>query len=543
VLQRTPNERAILSTPPFSSKASLNPTHLKPPSPTRPSSRQSAKLNTPSLAPRSPIPSSRSVLNHMPAQSPSNLDSSTAISPSPKLTAGISNQNTSIHRHSAPAIPPKHTILNSRLPPQNSAPPHPFPEAADTPTLAPSLPWITEPQNQNIPLAMNSSGPQHPLPAGPTDLLNVLNYAFQIQNTASQVQNAASQTLTQLVETIIAVAQVQGMDTAIIQNYLATLPMSSSLVQPSPSSHTQEPALHPVGGHAGSSVPGSSLGDVGKDPAGPRTPRSRPSPESALPAKRKRKSPELPPSKGVVPNSRQNPSGASVRPPSGGGVFSAKNGRPILVFVQIDVRGRHEIVHLIKVSPLSPVTLHDTNSLQKNGGKITADIPKANFVILNPRSVSYADLRQEADDSGRTIVQTSFITESIKQGRLLNPSDFLLGGVSSPKKVNRGGRRPASFRDRHSPESDFATPEAKAPEPIVGASSSKPTPTRKRSITPEPPAAVQMKHGYKFTPAEMTYTWVLVRRIITKDPMVTKLTVTKALHEKVCRVYFIIVSA
>jgi hypothetical protein len=135
-------------------------------------------------------------------------------------------------------------------------------------------------------------------------------------------------------------------------------------------------------------------------------------------------------------------------------------------------------------------------------------------------------------------VQTSFITESIKQGRLLDPSDFLLGGVSSPKKVNRGGRRPASFRDRHSPESDLATPETQAPGHTVNASSSMPIPTRKRSITPEPPAAVQSKHGYKFTPAEMTYTWALVRRIITRDPSVSKFAVTKALHEKVCRVHF-----
>jgi len=43
---------------------------------------------------------------------------------------------------------------------------------------------------------------------------------------------------------------------------------------------------------------------------------------------------------------------------------------------------------------------------------------------------------------------------------------------------------------------------------------------------------VQSKHGYKFTPAEMTYTWALVRRIITRDPSVSKFAVTKALHEK-----------
>jgi hypothetical protein len=32
----------------------------------------------------------------------------------------------------------------------------------------------------------------------------------------------------------------------------------------------------------------------------------------------------------------------------------------------------------------------------------------------------------------------------------------------------------------------------------------------------------------------MTYTWALIRRIITKDPLVGKMAVAKALHEKVC---------
>jgi hypothetical protein len=107
-------------------------------------------------------------------------------------------------------------------------------------------------------------------------------------------------------------------------------------------------------------------------------------------------------------------------------------------------------------------------------------------------------------------VQTSFVTESIKQGHLLDPNDFVLGDASSFKKPNRSGRRPTSFRDMHSPESDHAI-----------------------SVTPEPPAAVQSKNGFRFTPAEMTYTWALIRRIITKDPLKDKIKVAKALHNKV----------
>jgi len=51
-------------------------------------------------------------------------------------------------------------------------------------------------------------------------------------------------------------------------------------------------------------------------------------------------------------------------------------------------------------------------------------------------------------------------------------------------------------------------------------------------MTPEPPPAVQSKSGYRFTPAEMTYTWALVRRILIKDPLTSKLSVIRALQKK-----------
>ena len=191
--------------------------------------------------------------------------------------------------------------------------------------------------------------------------MHALNCAFQIQNTASQVQNAASQTLTQLVETVIAVAQGQGMDTAIIQNYLATLPMSSSVTQQSPPSNVNEPILHSVDQHLGSPVLDSPIRDGNKGSTSTHPPRGVVSPEPSLPAKRRRKSLELPiPAKRVTSNSRQGPSGTPLELSQSGGVFSTKDGRPIMVFVQIDTRGRHEIVHLIKVSSYTIIPTYST---------------------------------------------------------------------------------------------------------------------------------------------------------------------------------------
>jgi hypothetical protein len=177
------------------------------------------------------------------------------------------------------------------------------------------------------------------------------------------------------------------------------------------------------------------------------------------------------------------------------------------------------------------VLLYEVNVLQKNGGQITADIPRAVFVILNPRSFSYGDLRREAEDSGRTIVQTTFITESIREGHLMDPNDYLLEDTRV-KKLARVGRRTASLRDRHLPdESDHEASEAQTSDTVVN------DPTRERererSMTPEPPMAVQLKNGYRFTPAEMTYTWMLLRRVIAKDPGASRQTVIKALCKKV----------
>jgi hypothetical protein len=153
-------------------------------------------------------------------------------------------------------------------------------------------------------------------------------------------------------------------------------------------------------------------------------------------------------------------------------------------------------------------------------------------VILNPRSVSYADLRQEAEDSEKMIVRVAFISDSIEQGHLVNPNDYLLEDASIPRKHNRGGRR---YSDVRRPlESNHEVSEAQTSDTVVDAPSS--IPLRGRSTTPDPPAAVQSKGGYRYTPAEMTYIWAVIRRIITRDRQANKLTVIKALHKKVCRV-------
>ncbi|KAH9044728.1 hypothetical protein EDB85DRAFT_483712 [Lactarius pseudohatsudake] len=472
-----------------------------------------------SPSPVSPIPGGRHaksnrpnqrVSNPLPARSSHKPVSSIATAPSPRSVAGTNSQNTPAHRQPAPASS-KHTLPSSAPPQQSTMPQsHMFPR---TGVMSPSVPLPIQvpgtPASQMFPLATNNPDPQQSS-TDPLNLLHALNSAYQFQN-------AASQTLTQLVETIIAVAQRQGIDTSVIQNYLATLPMTPSLHHPSSSLasqslHAQSPTPHSSSEKPVASISDLPPGNVDQSPSRVPTPR-RPAPESPPPVKRRKTHTEPLQVKKATSYQQQNLSEAVSEPEPTRGIFSAKNGQPIVVFVQVDTRGRHEFVHLIK----------------KNGGQITADIPTAGFVILNPRSVSYADLRREAEDSGRTIVQTTFITESIREGHLMDPNDYLLEDTRV-KKPARGGRRTSSHRDKHSPESDHEASEAQTSDTVVDTLS--PALARDRSVTPEPPMAVQLKKGYKFTPAEMSYTWMLLRRIIAKDPVANRQTVVKTLCEK-----------
>ncbi|KAI0307981.1 hypothetical protein B0F90DRAFT_1679023 [Multifurca ochricompacta] len=331
-----PTEGAVPPTFSSRSKPSLTPTRPKPRSPNRPSTiEQNVKLSTPSLAYHHPSSSVLEASDSLPAPSPQSKLASTVMLPSPRSGTGVNPQGTAACYHPAPA-PRKHT-------PMGSDPSYLFPQVADIPPLTHLPSQVTgESKSQNSSLATNHPAPQQS-PADSFNLLHALNSAFQFQN-------AASQTLTQLVETMITVAQRQGMDTAVIQNYLASLPMSSSLNHLTLSSTSQlsntpdltSSSLREQQEPSGLGTPSENLGQSSS---------SRPaSYEQPLSGKRRRVSPDLPSqAKRVVHTPQLNQPDEASEPVRG--VFSVKSGRPILVFVQIDTRGRHEIVHLIKVSP------------------------------------------------------------------------------------------------------------------------------------------------------------------------------------------------
>jgi hypothetical protein len=129
-------------------------------------------------------------------------------------------------------------------------------------------------------------------------------------------------------------------------------------------------------------------------------------------------------------------------------------------------------------------------------------------------------------------VRIAFITDSIEQGHLVDPSDYLLEDAGMPGKRGRG-RAPRSLHGRRSLEGRHELFEAQTSDTIADAPPS--TLSRRLSPTPEPPVAVQTKKGYKYTSAEMTYAWALIRRMMSRDRQTNKLAAVKALHQKVCR--------
>ena len=305
---------------------------MRSPSPVFPAGRY-AKSDRPNRRPSNPLP----------ARSSHKLVSPIAVPP-PNSVIGTGSQSTPTNRQPAPAFI-NHTVPSS-APSQQS----PMPQSQMFPRADVNLPPTPlqvpgTPASQMFPLPTN-----HP-DQSPTDPLNLLHAL----NSAYQFQNAASQTLTQLVETIIAVAQRQGIDTAVIQNYLATLPMSSSLHHSSSSLapqplHAHSPTPHPPSEKPTTSVSHLPPENVDQSPSSIPTPR-RPVPhDSPPPVKRRKKVTEAPQVKKATTHRQQSPSESISEHQHTKGIFTTKNGQPILVFVQVDTRGRHDFVHQIKVS-------------------------------------------------------------------------------------------------------------------------------------------------------------------------------------------------
>ncbi|THH20018.1 hypothetical protein EW146_g1259 [Bondarzewia mesenterica] len=199
----------------------------------------------------------------------------------------------------------------------------------------------------------------------------------------------------------------------------------------------------------------------------------------------------------------------SPMPRQEGSVFRSSSGGPILLYVQVDLRSRRDVVQSIK----------------RNGGKITADISAAAYAVLNPRSATYRDLRDEALRRHTPVVQAAFVNDCISEGELMDPVEYAVDDSSMPKRRGRKPKNPQKSKARPIPRKRKRRP-VKIAVPH--------TPIN-RSPTPEPPTETKEMSGgrYYYTEAEWTYARMYIRRLLEVDSNMNLSHICIKLNEKV----------
>ncbi|KAI0068264.1 hypothetical protein BV25DRAFT_1911267 [Artomyces pyxidatus] len=319
--------------------------------------------------------------------------------------------------------------------------------------------------------------------------------------------------LIRLLETSISVARNLGLDTKVLQAFVAALPMPPTQDLPVPSHSSSSNANTPVSRSTGaaSSNHHSHADGLNTLPSSSSSSSKRKSrvldedmesehrPPLSKSERSKKPRSQLHGPKPVSATSTRHSSPAQ-------GVFVA-NGVPIPIFVQVDYRNRRDIVQAIK----------------KGGGRITADVPLAAYAVLSPRSDSFRSLQEQAQTHGRPIVKSDFIHDCIEFGALQDPQKYAVEETGSPKKPRRQSSSFLATSSRKPILDDNA--------PVANVSRA---PSRDSSRTPEPPEPVKAPTGlgYGFSPAEQEYTWTYLRRLLRQDPYMNRTAFCKKLHEK-----------
>ncbi|EIN13746.1 hypothetical protein PUNSTDRAFT_117437 [Punctularia strigosozonata HHB-11173 SS5] len=103
--------------------------------------------------------------------------------------------------------------------------------------------------------------------------------------------------------------------------------------------------------------------------------------------------------------------------------FRNNRGQPLLFYIQVDLRNRNDAVQQVK----------------RHGGKITADIGQADYVILNPQSsksqTSYTYLFESALAADQVPLQPTYIRDCTINKTLLEIDNYII----TPPKSLRGG--------------------------------------------------------------------------------------------------------
>ncbi|TDL28612.1 hypothetical protein BD410DRAFT_834679 [Rickenella mellea] len=110
-------------------------------------------------------------------------------------------------------------------------------------------------------------------------------------------------------------------------------------------------------------------------------------------------------------------------------IFVTRKGKPMLFFLQVDIRNRMQILQQIK----------------KYGGKITSDIDMADFVILATQGTSFPKLLKETALAKKVALRGSFVQACIDATSIVDQQDFIIEKAPTPKQKGRP-RKPKESR-------------------------------------------------------------------------------------------------
>lgn len=105
--------------------------------------------------------------------------------------------------------------------------------------------------------------------------------------------------------------------------------------------------------------------------------------------------------------------------------------------------------------------------MQKNGGKITAHIEEAAFIILTSQSKSTKALLKEVKKLKRHALQQDFVKACVVEGTIVDEEDFLFEAepTAYQKRILEQARNSASKNSTPEPSSSRLTPRDRSPTP------------------------------------------------------------------------------
>ncbi|OCH96080.1 hypothetical protein OBBRIDRAFT_361688 [Obba rivulosa] len=126
-----------------------------------------------------------------------------------------------------------------------------------------------------------------------------------------------------------------------------------------------------------------------------------------------------------------------------------KDGQALQFVVQIDTRNRKDIIQTVKAG----------------GGRIIAEIEKADYVVLNPSSHSFHQLLDRTENCQKPAIMSQFVFDCADEQKLLDPDDYGFSGHVPKAKRGRPSNSSSSTVDKGKKKTDsekVGTPASKS---------------------------------------------------------------------------------